>query len=189
MNTTTALVKGSLSDVALRDNLSIAESFMNASVIVLIDVSASMSARDARGGQQRYKVACAELAQLQANMPGKIAVIGFSNQVEFAPTGIPTFQCSNTDMARALRFAKLADTGDVRFFILSDGAPDSEQAALAAAATYQGRIDVVYIGPEGDKTARAFLDKLAKSHGGQQVSSPVHLLAQKIETLLLTSAS
>jgi Mg-chelatase subunit ChlD len=189
MDNTTALVKGSLSDIALRDNLSIAESFCAADIVVLIDVSASMSAMDARGGQQRYKVACAELAQLQANLPGKVAVIGFSTLPEFAPTGIPTFQCGSTDLAKGLRLAKTADTGDVRFIVISDGAVDSEQEALNVAFGYQGRIDTVYVGPEADKDARAFLDKLAKAHGGQQVSTPVHLLSERIETLLLTSVS
>ena len=185
MNTTTALVRGSLSDIAARDNLSIAETFLNADIVVLIDVSASMNIRDSRGSRERYAVACDELAQLQATLPGRVAVIGFSSQTEFAPSGKPTFQGANTDLERALKFARVADTGSVRFVIISDGEPDSEQDALAAAAVYKGRIDCVFVGPESDRKARNFLDKLASAHGGEQVTTPVHLLAEKIETLLL----
>lgn len=48
-----------------------------------------------------------------------------------------------------------------RTIVLTDGHPDSEDAALAAAALLTGRIDVIYIGPDGDKEAIAFLRRLA----------------------------
>lgn len=187
MNTTTAIIRGSLSDVAARENMSIAESFLNVDIIVLLDVSASMAMCDARGSRQRYDVACDELARLQSDMPGRVAVIGFSSQPEFAPNGRPLFQRANTDLAAVLKFARVADTGDVRFVVISDGEPDDEREALSTAANYKGRIDCVYVGPEDNPRAREFLRKLASAHGGQQVATEMHLLADKIETLLLTA--
>lgn len=187
MNTTTAIIRGSLSDVAARENMSIAETFLNANIVVLLDVSASMSIGDSRDCRTRYEIACDELARLQADMPGRVAVIGFSKRPEFAPNGRPRFQADNTDLAAALKFTRVADTGDVRFVVISDGEPDDETAALDAAAVYVGRIDCVYVGPEYGKRARAFLQKLASAHRGQQVTTNVSLLAEKIQTLLLTA--
>jgi hypothetical protein len=182
-----ALVRGSLADIASQSNQTVAETFLNADLIVLLDVSASMGRNDARGNRQRYDVACEELALLQADMPGRVAVIGFSAYPEFAPSGKPAYQGGNTDLAGALKFARIADTGDVRFAVISDGEPDSEREALDAAKTYKGCIDCIYIGPENDKRAQDFMSRLASAHNGKQVTTQVHLLAERIETLLITA--
>ena len=183
-----ALIRGSLADIATRSGASLAESFVGVDVVVLLDVSGSMHIPDSRGGRRRYDVALEELAQLQANMPGKIAVIGFSNYPEFAPNGKPAFQGGNTDLAKALQFARMADVVDMRFIVVSDGQPDNEREALDVTATYQGRIDCVFVGPEHDRLGQEFLNKLASAHGGQKVTADrVQQLAAKIERLLLTA--
>ena len=41
---TNALIKGSLSDLAQRDNMTLAESFLNADAILIVDMSGSMGA-------------------------------------------------------------------------------------------------------------------------------------------------
>ena len=188
MNQNTALIRGSLSDVSRREGMSLAESFVGVDVVILLDVSGSMVMEDSRDGRSRYDVALEELAQLQANMPGKIAVIGFSNYPEFAPNGKPAFQGGNTDLAKALQFARMADIVGMRFIVVSDGQPDNEREALDVAATYQGRIDCVYVGPEHDRFGQDFLNKLAHAHGGQKVTADrVQQLAAKIETLLLSA--
>lgn len=188
MNQNTALIRGSLSDVSAREGMSLAESFVGVDVIVLLDVSGSMAAHDSRGGNSRYEVALDELGQLQANMPGKIAVIGFADHPEFAPAGKPRFQGTGTDLARALKFARMADIAGMRFIVVSDGQPDSEREALDVAATYHGRIDCVFVGPEHDRLGQEFLGRLASAHGGQQVTADrVQQLAAKIETLLLAA--
>ncbi len=188
MNQNNALIRGSLSDIARREGTSLAESFIGVDVVILLDVSGSMMMQDSRGGRSRYDVALEELAQLQANMPGRIAVIGFSDHVEFAPSGKPLFQGANTNLAKALQFARMADIAGMRFIVVSDGQPDDERAALDVAATYKGRIDCVYVGPETDRRSQEFLNKLANAHGGQQVTADrVQQLAAKIETLLLAA--
>ncbi len=188
MNQSNALIRGSLSDVSRRGGMSLAESFVGVDVVILLDVSGSMVMEDSRDGRSRYDVALEELAQLQANMPGKLAVIGFSDHPEFAPSGQPFFQGGRTDLAKALQFARMADITGMRFIVVSDGQPDDERAALDVAATYQGRIDCVYVGPETDLHAQEFLNRLAQAHGGQKVTADrVQQLAATIETLLLAA--
>lgn len=184
-----AVVVGSISDVAQRNGTSLAESFVSCDAVVIVDVSGSMAAQDSRGGRSRYDIALEELASLQAHLPGKIAVIAFSDSAVFIPGGQPPFMASGTDLASALRFAKVADVPDMRFFVISDGTPDDEQDALRVAKTYSNRIDTIYVGPEsGYAMGREFLETLARTSGGQSTTADrVQELAAKVETLLLNS--
>src|SRR3990172_10796994 len=140
----TQLVKGSLSAVAQQNNQSIAETFINADVIILTDTSGSMAAADSRGGRSRYDVACEELKNLQASLPGKLTLLSFSDDVIFCPSGVPFNYQGGTDLAKALQFAKVADVTGIRFIVISDGQPDNEEAALKVARTFNNRIDTIY---------------------------------------------
>jgi Mg-chelatase subunit ChlD len=185
---TTSIVPGSLSAIAQQSNKSIAESFLSADCIVIVDTSGSMGAHDSRGGQSRYEVACQELAALQRQLPGKIAVLSFSNQTVFCPGGVPTYFGGSTDLAEALKFARVADLPGMQFFVISDGSPDDEQRALAEARRYQNKINTIYVGPENTPTGRDFLIRLANASGGQNVTADrAKELAASIETLLLSS--
>ena len=180
-----AIVQGSLGQVAKQNNQSIAESFVNSSAIIIVDTSGSMSQTDSRGGKSRYDVACQELKNLQASLPGKLALLSFSDDVLFCPNGIPFDFGAMTDLAKALKFAKMADVTGMRFIVISDGEPDSEQEALTVAKAYKNRIDTIYVGPENGG-GQAFLKQLAKASGGQGVTSAqVKELASDIKTLLL----
>jgi len=184
-----AVVVGSISDIAQRNGTSLAESFINCDAVVIVDVSGSMAAKDSRDNRSRYDVALEELASLQAHLPGKIAVVAFSDSVAFIPGGQPLFMGSGTNLAAALRFAKVADVPGMRFFIISDGVPDDGQAALNVAKSYSNRIDTIYVGPEsGYAMGREFLETLARASGGQSTTADrVQELAAKVETLLLGS--
>jgi len=178
-------VPGSLKAAAIRDDVSIAESFLSADHIILVDVSGSMVAEDSHGGRRRFDVACWELAKLQQDLPGKIAVFSFSNRVQFVPAGVPIFERGGTDLTAALTYVKIAD-GTVSFVVVSDGLPDDEQSALAIAATFESKIDTVYVGPETDRSGADFLRKLAQAAGGKSVvADRVQDLATKTEKLLL----
>lgn len=182
---TAAIVPGSLAQVARTDRMSLAEAFVYANSVVIIDVSASMSTHDSRGGQTRYEVACAELAQLQQHNRGKIAVLAFSDRCIFVPGGVPPLLHGSTDLANALRFARTADTGTVRFVLISDGEPNSEEEALAEAGRYRGRIDVIYVGPEERPAGREFLERLARVRQGALVTADrAQELAAKTQWLL-----
>lgn len=184
---TSALVPGSIGAIAKSKRTSIAETFANADVVIIVDTSGSMHLTDSRGGKSRYDVALEELATLQNTNPGKLAVIAFSNTTVFVPSGQPPMLGGGTDLAGALRFTKMADTGDIRFVIVSDGEPDDARAALEVAATYKGRIDVVYVGPEDHPAGREFLTRLAQSKGGQAVTAKqATQLAAQTQKLLLS---
>jgi Mg-chelatase subunit ChlD len=183
----TQLVPGSLSAIAQQSNTSIAETFISADVIIIVDTSGSMAACDSRGGKSRYEVACQELKSLQANLPGKLAVIAFSTDVMFCPSGVPFQYNGSTRLDKALTFAKVADVTGIRFIVISDGEPDDEGDALRVARTYKNRIDTIFVGPEGGH-GQNFLKKLAKASGGQGVTAAqVKELSNTVEKLLLTS--
>lgn len=183
----TQVVKGSLTDIAKQTGTSLAETFLSADVIVLVDTSSSMQAMDAPGDKSRYDAARVELANLQATIPGKVAVISFAStgDVMFCPNGQPFNLEGGTGLAGALEFAKVADVPDMRFVVISDGQPDSERDALKVAAGYLNRIDTIFVGPEHDQRGRTFLAKLASAKGGQSVTADrVAQLASKVQYLL-----
>lgn len=169
---TTALISGSLSAVARAESKSLAQTFIGADVVVLVDTSGSMGTRDTAQGQTRYDVACAELASLQTSLPGKVAVLSFSgqNQVMFCPDGRPHNFAGGTDLAGALRFAKVADVAGIRFILISDGEPDDEGRAMSTARGFTNRIDVIYVGSELNPRGRDFLTRLAAASGGTAVT-------------------
>jgi len=187
---TRAIVPGSLSAIAERDGMSVAESFLSADAICIVDVSGSMDDRDARGSQRRYDVACQELRQLQAEMPGRVAVVAFSDTVQFCPGGVPPFLGGSTDLAAALLFAIAAD-GTVRFIVISDGRPDSPEDALRVARAMTSKIDTIFVGPEDDQGGgRKFLADLAAARGGRHVvAAKAAALAEKAQSLMLTAGA
>jgi len=179
-----AIVVGSIGDVAQKSSQSIAHSFVNAKIIAVVDVSGSMAVHDARDGQSRYDVALQELATLQRRNPGEVAVLAFSSKVEFIPGGVPPLFGKGTDLAGALRFAKMADAPGLRFVVISDGQPNDEQTALAAARAIKARIDVVYVGPEGGAGSQ-FLAQLANTGRGQVAKVSINELSNTVERLAL----
>ena len=183
MKNDNSIVHGSIADLARNQNQTIAESFIGADAIIIVDTSGSMDTPDSKDNRTRYAVACEELSILQANMPGKIAVIAFSSEPEFCPNGKPTYFGRNTDLAKALKFTKVADTiPDMRFILISDGEPDSEDAAYNVACKYQNRIDVIYVGSETSPRGRSFLAKLSRASGGTIIT------AEKANHLLESAA-
>lgn len=181
-----ALVPGSLSDTA--NGRTLAESFLSADAILIVDMSGSMAVNDAPGGLERWDAAENELRRLQKENPGKLAVIAFSSTVQFYPTGIPIRLGGGTNMAKALQFVKGADGLGVKFILISDGNPDDKQKTLRVARTFESHIDTVYIGPEGG-SGQAFLAKLAQVTGGMAATSEAPgLLAENVTLLLRATA-
>jgi Mg-chelatase subunit ChlD len=186
----TALVKGSLYQVAQQSGRSLAEQFVNVRCAVIVDVSGSMEAKDAGESRSRWQAAGAEMRTLQAEMPGEIAVIAFSDRVQFVPSGVlPRVGelGGGTGMARALDFVREIglDTEGVRVVLVSDGAPNSREATLATARKFTQRIDTIFVGPEGGRGAE-FLAQLAAASGG--VAATASLVKELAATtrLLLT---
>lgn len=70
-----------------------------------------------------------------------------------------------TPLHEGLRMAKIH--GASSCVVISDGEPDSETRAMEAAREFGGRIDVVFVGSEGEY-GRVFLRRLAESTGGTE---------------------
>lgn len=193
---TKSIVPGSLAAVAKAEGQSLAESFMQADAIVIVDVSGSMDARDVDApgkytgwedgplpGRSRYTAACQELEKLQASIPGRVAVVAFSSTVQFVWGGHPPFLGGGTDMAEALRFVKPADGCGMRLVLISDGEPNDPDETMQVAKAFQSPIDTVYIGPEGGRGA-AFLKQLSAAAGGTSATKQIPQLAAHIAGLL-----
>ena len=185
--TGTAIVPGSLTAIAQQRGVSLAESFVGVDAVVIVDVSGSMATRDSRGGKSRYEVMLEELAALQANLPGRVAVVAFSDRPVFVPGGEPPFLSGGTDMAAALRFVKPADVPGIQFILVSDGEPNDPEETLEVARTFRQRIDAIYVGPEERPLGRDFLQRLTEVSGGETTTAAlVQNLALTATRLMLT---
>jgi len=71
-----------------------------------------------------------------------------------------------TALHLALDFARPAVKPESVVCLISDGLPDSTDAALEAARRFPARLNVFYVGPEGGPGQR-FLQELAAASGGQ----------------------
>lgn len=180
-NTNQTIVPGSLGAVAQKKGTSIAMGFMGVKAFVMVDVSSSMDANDAGNGKTRYEAACAQLAVLQNEMPGEIAVGAFSSNANFSPSGVPLHMGGMTDMVAALQMMLMADNTDIRLVLISDGEPDNESMTLKTAAKFKSKIDTIFVGNETGH-GREFLRKLAAATGGVAV-------VNKTEDLGLLSAN
>lgn len=185
---TSAIVAGSVAAVANRSGKSIAEVFLNVDLVAIVDCSGSMDAPDSRGGRRRHDVATEELAKLQAEHPGKVGIIAFSDAAHFVPGGAPPFLGGGTDLAGALRFAKTADGTGAKFCVISDGQPNDPDEALQVARGYTSMVCTIFVGPESDVGAQDFLRRLAEAtKGAFQKDHRVSLLSEKLAGLLLTA--
>jgi hypothetical protein len=75
-----------------------------------------------------------------------------------------------------------------KVIVISDGEPDNETAALAAARDIPGVIDVIFCGSESNENAIAFMRKLSRLGGGQTILRDLHdakaLIAPVLRDLL-----
>lgn len=180
------ITAGSLSALAQQSGASLAETFLGADAVILIDMSSSMSADDAPGGRSRYDAAEEELRRLQEELPGKVAVVSFSTFPQFEPGGVPERLHGMTDMAKALQFVYPVDNTGVRIILISDGEPNSEEETLRVARKFETQIDCIFIGPEHGH-GREFLKRLAAETGGRAFKSSAPGLLKGAVQHLLTS--
>lgn len=161
------IAKGSLADVAKTGKTSIAEAFISCDAVAIVDTSGSMAGMDGTS-KSRYQKACAALRDIQAAFAGQVAVVSFSEDATFCPSGIPVDKGGSTRLDTALRFAKIADIPGMKFWIISDGMPDNPDGVLDLVKQFKCKIDTVFIGPDDDSEGgREFLQRLAKVSGGR----------------------
>lgn len=178
-------VKGSLQESQKNKNVTFAEAFLSVDAIVICDVSGSMGECDVPcegGTRSRHEEANTQLQKLQARFPGMLAVVAFSDNAEFCPSGVlPPIQ-SSTNLLGALEFVDAADGAGIKFIVVSDGLPDSPNGALAHAQQMQTAIDTVYVGT--DPRGKEFMDKLAAATQGRSITKGVELLEESVVRLL-----
>ena len=181
------IVVGSLSAIAAKNNISLAESFMACDALILLDLSGSMEASDTPSGDTRASVATEHLIRLQKDHPGKIGLICFADYPLFCPAGIPQDCGSSTRLDKALEYVLPADDCGMKIIVISDGSPNDPEKCLKVAKEFKNKIDVIFVGSERDyDQGRKFLEQLAAITGGKSVKSdsPGELFSQA-ETYLL----
>lgn len=135
-------------------------------VVILCDTSGSMEER--AGVRRKIEHLRGAVAGVIADLPDGVLVAFDSSprRVTLAadipePSGGTALHLA-LDEAAKLRPAKT--------IVISDGEPDSESAALAAAERLSGIIDVIYCGRDSDARALDFMRRLARAGGGQVVT-------------------
>ena len=129
---------------------------------LLADVSTSMAER--AGAQTKHQILQDAIASIVQNRH----VIAFHSIPVLLQSGAPLPQpTGSTALHLALDFAMALRPRHT--IVISDGRPDDETAALAAAGRLSGRIDVIYTGPDDDAVALRFMQALARRGSGQVV--------------------
>lgn len=131
--------------------------------LILADVSSSMSER----AGARSKIEHLRDALRQAAKPGHV-ILAFASEVTRigTPDALPA-PSGGTALELALRAA--AGHRPSTTLVISDGEPNSPEAALEAAAALSGIINVIYCGPESNASAIDFMRRLARAGCGRVV--------------------
>lgn len=188
LNKSNVALEGSVQDIANRTGQTIESVFANCKAAVLLDVSGSMEERDVRIGigteerwETRFEAASEALKNIQRLYHGHIAVICFSDKVQFCPSGIPIWQGGGTKLASAMEYILPLDGSGMKFVIITDGHPDRPQACLELKEKFSEQFEIIGI---GDGANKAFLEKLGKFSSIQTGS----LSLEGIEKKLLAAA-
>lgn len=157
--------------------------------IVIADLSSSMSC-SAFDGKTRHEC----LQEAMTPFKGRVQVLAFNSSVWEVDADALPHPSGSTNLSEALEVARSLEP--VHVLVISDGAPNSRDAALKAAEKLAEicTIDAMYIGPEGDTGCIEFMRTLAEEIGrGRFIDfrvdkeSPL-LLEQKIDSLLALPA-
>ncbi|OBY87037.1 vWA domain-containing protein [Delftia sp. JD2] len=155
--------------------------------VVLADVSGSMDSL-AWGGRSKHSLLGEAIAATAAGHE----VLAFAEDVTPVPNASSLPPASgSTALHLALNAARERNPG--RILVISDGEPDDEVAALAAAKAFPGVIDVLYIGPDSNAAAMRFLRSLAQAGHGRYEGSDIAragqpALAHTVQRLIGRSA-
>jgi len=127
--------------------------------VIILDTSGSMAYTGAKLSRiSELKVA---LEQVWSNQ----TLIAFSNTAReiSSPLKIPTPQ-GGTALDKAFLLAcRYDDLGHT--LVISDGEPDDEDEALAAASRLSGSIDIIYCGDPENQRAIDFMNALVRNRG------------------------
>lgn len=177
-----SLTAGSLDDLVKKKSVA-----FDGKIAFLLDCSGSMGSR-MYTGKRRIDGLREAVKEVQAAQEGpKIPMIQFG--AGWDEVGecleIPDPE-GGTPLHLAIDMAKAKEFG--RCICISDGMPDSQERAIAAAKNFGGRIDVIFTGNPGEP-GEAFLTHLAEITGGERFTgdlADVKLISGTIRLLLGT---
>lgn len=185
------IAEGSLSDIVVKEDISLAQAFAGAKRIILLDDSGSMDSCDTPtrdGYVSRHEAAEDQVRRIQKEHKGQVALFCFSNDVAFCPDGVPRRQNGGTAMGAALNYIKAADDMGIGIDLITDGQPtDGDEFVLGIAESFHTPINAIYIGPEGGY-GHEFIMRLARITGGHAIKSKdVGIFYEEEKALLLSS--
>jgi Mg-chelatase subunit ChlD len=128
--------------------------------LLLVDCSSSMHART-MGGKRRIDALRTIVTDLRATHPVPLAAFGGNDQVEIVEA--PVEPTGGTPLDIAIDFGK--EQGANHLVVVTDGEPNSELTAFAAAKRFGGPIDVFFVGDAFTRGAQ-FAKELAEMTGG-----------------------
>ena len=148
-------------------------------VILVLDVSGSMSSQADVPGERRIDALRGVVEELRIKkVPFKQLVFSSScmwSDVIPEPDG-------GTNLSSALSFCEQAEAKHV--IVVSDGQPDSREAAILSAKNLKCKIDVFFVGPKYDTAAQDFMRELAALSGGVADSVSFKELQVKVAGML-----
>jgi len=184
------VVAGSTAALAEKADISLAEAFMEVEVMVVIDVSASMSYYDAPGGKSREAYAQEQLMTLQQRYAGKIGLIAFAERAAYLPGGyiVNDGLGGSTNISEGLLQAMVASEAMIPVFLITDGEPNygDEERTIQVAQMMPGPLHCIYVGPEGGE-GYAFLQRLGKVTNARTVkkASEIGNFLNELQDVLL----
>jgi hypothetical protein len=139
-------------------------------VAVLCDVSGSMKSMVASSHASKFDHMKIALEDVLKGYPG-IKLVAFGSGVRAFTSSSELPKCGelgdSTDLAAAILSVKALHPR--KTIVISDGLPDDQARALAAASEITGSIDTIYCGWDGDPGVK-FLQRLSRDSGGVQVT-------------------
>lgn len=126
--------------------------------VIVADCSGSMDER--AGRRRKCELLQAALDSVLPQVP-QVHIVAFASHPQILPAGAPLPEPSGST-ALDLALSAAAHLHPRRTIVISDGRPNCPDAALDAAAVLPGRIDVIFVGRDGDHEAIEFMRRLAR---------------------------
>ena len=128
--------QGSIFQTANDKGLKTEEVLMDADVVMMVDQSTSMRGESQEGAQEAVK-------RLQNQFPGRVVLLEFATFANWKFDGKLTGPSGNTNLCDALEKCLELDDGEMKFFLVSDGAPNDVDGAYDLADHFISPINTV----------------------------------------------
>lgn len=131
-------------------------------VVLLCDLSGSMESQ-ANGGRTRFQALVKAVGELLEQEP-EAKVVCFNGKAWVTKDISEESPDGGTNLAEGFR--KVQTLNPTHTIVVSDGQPNNADAAIAAARLTPGVISMIYVGPDEDKGAIAFMERLTRVGAG-----------------------